>query len=285
MGLHGTTCPPDSILNRKPPPDATTTILHTSTTTATFTTPEASTTILQPTSTGTYTLDNNTKSTSSPQTSGSDPSTTTGTTTTMGNTENTGTTEGSNITIIIVSAVIAIPIICIIIIIFISVRYFSPRYKNNTSTDIALREGHTASHGQVMCEETGQVHYSTVQSNVDDPSDQTNQFTDDQTNQFTDDQNVEQPPAQLLSIQVDGEKKIISTATQEETPPLAFAVYSQEKRNEGRKNESTPSLNPEPIPFKWTKCMLKWIRRIRRKLYSTSAMFTSGSALCSSRQE
>ena len=46
-----------------------------------------------------------------------------------------------------------------------------------------------------MCEETGQVHYSTVQSNMDDPSDQTNQFNDEQ--------NVEQQPAQLLSFQVD----------------------------------------------------------------------------------
>ncbi len=79
--------------------------------------------------------------------------------------------------IIIALVVIAISIICIIItvmIVFISVRYFSPRYKNNTSADIALREGHTTSHGQVMCEETGQVHYSTVQNNVDDPSEQTN---------------------------------------------------------------------------------------------------------------
>ncbi len=73
----------------------------------------------------------------------------------------------------------------------------------------------------------------------------------DQTNQFNNEQNVEQSPAQLLSIQVDGEKKILSTATQEEAPPFAFAVYSQvdkEKRNEGKRNinESTPSLNPEP---------------------------------------
>ncbi len=187
--------------------------------------------------------------TSPSTTSGSDQSTptlpiTTGTTPTMGNTEDTSTTEGYNITIIIAPVVITISIICIIItimIVFISVRHFSPRYKNNTSADIALREGHTTSHGQVMCEETGQVHYSAVQSNVDDPSDQTNQFNDDQ--------NVEQPPAQLLSFQVDGEKKIISTATQEEAPPFAFAVYSQvnkEKRNEGSNNEYTPSLNPEP---------------------------------------
>ncbi len=42
-------------------------------------------------------------------------------------------------------------------------------------------------------------------------------------------------PAQMLSFQVDGEKKIISTATQEEAPLFAFAVYSQinkEKRND-----------------------------------------------------
>ncbi len=83
----------------------------------------------------------------------------------MGNTEDTSTTEGSNnyYTIIIAPVVIAISIICIIItimIVFISVRYFSPRYKNNTSADIA-REGHTTSHGQVMIEETGQVHEST----------------------------------------------------------------------------------------------------------------------------
>ncbi len=53
----------------------------------------------------------------------------------------------------------------------------------------------------------------------------------------------------MLSFQVDGEKKIISTATQEEAPPFAFAVYTQidkKKKNEGRNNESTPSLNPEP---------------------------------------
>ncbi len=186
--------------------------------------------------------------TSPPIISESDQSTTalpisTGTTTTMGNTEDTSTAEGSNITIIVALVVISISIICIIItimIVFISARHFSPRYKNNTSADIPLREGHTT-HGQVMCEETGQVHYSAVQSNLNDPSDQKNQFNDDQ--------NVEQPPAQLLSIQVDGENKIISTATQEEPPPFAFAVYSQidkEKRNEGRNNESTPSLNPEP---------------------------------------
>ncbi len=62
---------------------------------------------------------------------------------------------------------------------------------------------------------------------------------DDQ--RFNDEQNVEPPPAQLLSFQVDGEKKIIYTATQEEAPPFAFPVYSQvdkEKRNLGRKNES-----------------------------------------------
>ncbi len=145
---------------------------------------------------------------------------------------------------IIIPVVVIISIICIIItimIVFISVRYFSPKYKNNISADIALREGHTTNLGQVMCEETGQIHNSTVQSNMDDPSDQTNQFNDEQ--------NAEPPPAQLLSFQVYGEKKIISTATQEEAPPFAFAVYTQvdkEKRNEGRINESAPTISPEP---------------------------------------
>ncbi len=52
-----------------------------------------------------------------------------------------------------------------------------------------------------MCEETGQVHYSTVQSNVDDPSDQTNQLNDDQN---------------VATTRTVIEKKIISAATQEE---------------------------------------------------------------------
>ncbi len=81
----------------------------------------------------------------------------------------------ADLILIIIPVVIVISIICIIItivIVLVSVRYSSPRYKNNTSADITLREGHTTSHGQVMIEETGQVYYSTVQSNVDDPSDQ-----------------------------------------------------------------------------------------------------------------
>ncbi len=44
-------------------------------------------------------------------------------------------------------------------------------------------------------------------------------------------------------------RKSFPLPEQEEAPPFAFAVYSQidkEKRNEGRNNESTPSLNPEP---------------------------------------
>ncbi len=42
---------------------------------------------------------------------------------------------------------------------------------------------------------------------------------------------------QLLSFQVDGEKKIISTATEEEAPPFAFAVYSQVDKEKRKMKE------------------------------------------------
>ncbi len=79
-----------------------------------------------------------------------------------------------------------------------------------------LREGHT-SHGQVMCEETGQVHYSTVQSNVYDPSDQMYAQVDRKnmknvTNKKSIPSQVPEPhsPAEQLYAQVE-KKRTMST--------------------------------------------------------------------------
>ncbi len=150
--------------------------------------------------------------------------------------------------LIIIPVVIVISIICIIVtlvIVLISVRYFSPRYKNNTSADIALREGHTASHGQVMCEETGQVHYSTVQSNMDDPSDQMYAQVDEKNKKKSIPSQVPEPhsPVEQLYAQVEnkGKKKRTKSTPQPEEP--MDQLYAQVDKKKKITRKSTPHLD------------------------------------------
>ncbi len=171
---------------------------------------------------------------------------------------NTTTTEITTTSIadpilIIVPVVIVISIICIIVtlvIFLISVRYFSSRYKNNTSVNIALRKGHTTSHGQVMCEETGQVHYSTVQSNVDDPSDlmyaQVNKNSEKKTTKKKSiPSQVPEPhsPVEQLYAQVEkkGKKKKTKSTPQPEEP--MDQLYAQVGKKKKITKKSTPHLD------------------------------------------